>query len=178
METTSSGVFKELELNPKLDYPFSTRIMVQRKILESADKVYCGAREVFITDRTPLDMLAYTLADVTRQNMDDKLEKEIESYTNDCYEILNRHFSVVTLVQPGIPLIDETGKAPASPAHMEHISNLIFGLLVGSRFVGENYYIPRHVTDIEERMEALLTAVTNTEEAHERAFEEGGIIIH
>jgi hypothetical protein len=178
IEITTSQVFVDLKLDPKADYPFEKRIFIQRKILEAANKLYCSAGGLFISDRTPIDMLAYTFADVTRQNVNGALEKEIEAYTNDCFEVLNRHFALLMLVQPGIPLIEEIGKAPATPAYMEHINYLVFGLMISERTHAKHYYIPRSMLDLEERFAALCNSNNKVLDNHDIAVASGNVLFY
>ena len=66
LQTGATQVFLDMGLDPKVDYPLDVRIQIQKRILESFDKQYSAAGRDFITDRTPIDMMAYTLADVQR----------------------------------------------------------------------------------------------------------------
>ena len=178
VETSSSAVFKAFGYDPKADYDFATRLFLQRKILDDMDKKYCNASGLFITDRTPLDALAYTLADVTRENVNGELTKQIEVYSSDCFTVLNRHFNTLMLVSPGIGLVEEEGKAPANTAYIEHIHNLALGLLVGEYVEANHYFIPRHMTDLETRFEALAAAVDRIREKHDLALQSGEIVLH
>jgi hypothetical protein len=178
VETSTSAVFKEFGYDPKADYDFATRLFLQRKILDAMDKKYCSAGGIFITDRTPLDALAYTLADVTRENINGELAREIEVYSSDCFKVLNRHFNILMLVSPGIKLIEEEGKAPANTAYVEHIHNLALGLLVGEYVEASHYFIPRSATDLELRYESLAAAVNRIQEKHELAIQTGDIVLH
>ena len=81
VQTSASEVFKQLGLSPKLDYPLSQRIDVQRRILDACEKQYRSVDTgVFVTDRTPVDMMAYMLADIQRQNVDASTEKALDQY--------------------------------------------------------------------------------------------------
>lgn len=178
VQTDVSGLFKELGFDPKLDYDFATRLFLQRKILERVDTQYCKAAGTFITDRTPLDMLSYTLADVTRQNMTPEFTNEVMQYSRDCFEVTNRHFGLLMLVSPGIKVIEAEGKAPANEAYMEHIHHIALGLLVSQEVKAEHYYIPRHMTDLEDRVEALSNAVEKVKNKHEAEMVAGAVILH
>jgi hypothetical protein len=153
--TSASATFKRLGLDPRLDYDFATRLAVQVQILNDCVKAYRDAGADFITDRTPLDFMAYLLADVQRQNVRGVEEAALMTYMNDCYHVLNAYFPVVLIVQPGIPLIEEEGKAPANPPHMEHINSLLLGLAVDERFHGAHYFVPRKYLDIEQRLQCV-----------------------
>jgi predicted ATPase len=178
VETTTSSIFKELGFDPKVDYDFKTRLFIQRKILDDMDKKYCSATGIFIADRTPLDALTYTLADVTRENINGELAKELEVYSHDCFRVLNRHFNILMLVSPGIPLVEAEGKAPANTAYIEHFHNLALGLLVGEYVEANHYFIPRAMTDLETRYDALAAAVNRIQERHEIAMNSGEVMLH
>ncbi len=62
--TTTSEVFAEHGLKPSSPMDFTTRLWIQDKIISAAEKIWSGCDTPFITDRTPLDMLAYTLGDI------------------------------------------------------------------------------------------------------------------
>jgi hypothetical protein len=103
---------------------FKKRLWIQHKILDAAEKIWEAEKEQFITDRTPLDMMAYTLADIqgtTEVNFD-----ELEGYLARCIDVTNTFFALLVLVQPGIPLMHEKGKA-ALNEYLEHLS-VILGL--------------------------------------------------
>lgn len=178
VQTSVSALFKELGYDPKLDYDFATRLLIQRKILDVVDKQYCNAKSVFITDRTPLDMLSYTLADVSRQNMTPEFTKEVIQYSRDCFEVLNRHFSILMLVSPGIKVEEAEGKAPANEAYMEHIHYIALGLLVSQEVKADHYFIPRRMVDLEARYEALADVVEKVQVQHMADVDAGRIIFH
>ncbi|MEZ6841369.1 hypothetical protein ABVN80_14965 [Acinetobacter baumannii] len=57
--------------------------------------------EPVITDRTPIDLMMYTLAAVT-DGLSDEQSQRLEAYLNKCFEVQNKYFTGVMLVQPGI----------------------------------------------------------------------------
>lgn len=166
--TSASGVFSEMGLDPKADYALAQRLDVQRRILEHIEKQYRSVEGgVFVADRTPIDMMAYTLADIQRANVPSELEGVIESYLSDCIEVNNAFFSILMVVQPGIKVVEEAGKAPGSFSYTEHINHLIMGLVVSENVQSAHYYIPRSMTALEKRVEALEYAVRKTQERFE-----------
>lgn len=182
LQTSASGTFARLGLDPKKDYPFAVRLDIQRNILDDCEKVYrsIGVASTFITDRTPLDMLAYTLADVQRENVDGALAGVFESYVKDCYEIANAHFPIVVILQPGIPLVEAEGKAPANPLYIEHINSLVLGAVTDERFKGNHFYIPRKETTLEGRVKCVDYCLSRTVQRHEtwrKSMEESGMPI-
>ena len=66
VQTSVSAIFKELGLDPAQTYDFATRLTVQEEILKRLDKTFAEhAGQAAITDRTPLDFLAYTMGDAS-----------------------------------------------------------------------------------------------------------------
>lgn len=160
VETSVSAIWRELGYDPATTYDFGTRLMIQEEILKRVDFVlsqYAGGE--FITDRTPIDMAAYTLADAIGDRVPPTMQKRLAKYVEDCFHSTNRRFGMVLLIQPGIPLIDEPGKAPINEGYIEHLNSLILGLTVDERLKPAHFYMPRSVTDIDERVGALESAV-------------------
>lgn len=158
--TTASGVFKQLGYDPQENYPLVVRLEIQDAILRSFELQYGAMSErAFIADRTPIDLMAYTLADITRERQTDEVEMWLERYMNDCFDLCNKFFSTLIVVQPGIKLVDDPTKAPIGFGYIEHIAQLVMGLTVDERITGLHSYIPRRFTDLEERVICVKGAV-------------------
>lgn len=155
IEISTTPVFETLGLSPKMDYPFSTRIQIQNAILDNMEASFLQAPGHFISDRTPVDALAYTLADVQRDNLNREEQGLLLAYMRRAIDLTNRHFSILIVIQPGIPLIEEEGKAPANLAYMEHLNSLIMGLVIDDRLSAAHFALRRDITDMEERLSAV-----------------------
>lgn len=162
--TKTSDVFKDMGLRPDQDLGFDTRIQVQNEVLNRAEDLWSD-HVSFITDRTPLDMLAYTLIDInsdTRMNI--RQEAEFFAYEHRCYESLNRHFTNVTLVQPGIHDGFQQNKSRASldKCLVSTMNTILLGLLIDSRVAIYKSMIPAYILDLRERVEAIDMAVNKS----------------
>jgi hypothetical protein len=153
--TGASRVYAELGLDPRIDYPLPMRFAIQEAILEAACKDYKRSGVKFITDRTPIDYMAYLIADVQRENVRGNMIDRLATYVNECFRATNEHFTNLIAVQPGIALIEQSDKAPANLPYMEHINALCLGLLVSERCEVSHYYIPRAVLDLNRRVECI-----------------------
>lgn len=167
VQTSASEVFKEFGMNPATRYAFDTRLTIQEEILKRFDQQYAavGARPA-ITDRTPLDMLAYTMAEATQDHVPDELQPRFKKYVQNCIDVTNKRFGVLLVVQPGIKIVAEEGKAALNDAYIEHLNSIILGLSVDERIKSAHFYIRRSMTSLEERLAALDFA---TERARKRA---------
>lgn len=164
VRTSAAGTFERLGLDPKAEYPLAARVKIQNAILDDAQAIYAQHRGVYVTDRSPLDMAAYMLADVQRTSLVGKpdLAHAVQEFVNRCYDVTNRHFTLLFVVQPGIPVVEEEGKAPGEAAFMEHMNALMLGLASSELYQGVHYYLPRKIIDREQRVTALTNAYTQS----------------
>ncbi|WP_425953272.1 AAA family ATPase [Ralstonia pseudosolanacearum] len=150
--TSTSAVFAKHGLDPAAPMDFGTRLFIQDKVLDAAVEVWDGAgRGQWITDRTALDMLMYTLADI--QGDTDADPAVVGKYAARCFEVTAEFFGRLVLVQPGIPLIYEAGKAALNSAYIEHLSALLLGLCHSEENLVPIRVIPKRVLDLAERVQ-------------------------
>lgn len=181
VETPTSHVMKQFGMDPAKDYPIRDRLSMQWVILGELRKAYENAPMNSIADRTPIDTAAYLLADVQRQNVPEDLQGEMMQYVEECFRLANRHFSFLVIIQPGIALANEPGKAPASVAHIEHMTQLIVGLCNDQRLSARHFYIARRVIDLDTRVSAVGQALRRFEQrmmVEKEAFESNGFKLH
>ena len=114
--TSASHVFQTLGYSPQEDYPIDIRLDIQEAILKDFARQYKEASDVsnrtFITDRTPIDLMAYTLADISRHALSEELENRLARYVQGCLNLCNKYFSTLIVIQPGIELVADATKAP------------------------------------------------------------------
>lgn len=183
LETATSGIWEELGYNPAVTHDFSTRLTVQREILKYLDGLYANAPTgaTVVTDRTPIDLIAYTMAEAIGDKVSEEDQGSFARYVQDCFDVCNRRFSVLVLVQPGIPLVAAKGKAALNLAYMEHLNSLCLGLSVDDRVKVAHFYIQRHVHDMQERVKSVENARNRSMRLHEAALErhlESGASVH
>jgi hypothetical protein len=134
---------------------------------------------VWISDRTPIDMAAYLLADVQREScIEPSINEAVMKYVADCIEMTNLYFGTLVLVQPGIPLVEAEGKAPAVSSYQEHLNAIMFGLMMDARVVARPQYIARATIDMEQRLLGLHASVTRTIDHHHKMMEITGAEVH
>lgn len=134
---------------------FRTRLSIQQEILSAGEAVWGQESGRFISDRTPLDMAAYTLADV--QGTTTLNEKAFKQYLDDCIEKTNQFFSTLIIVPPGIPLVPEPGKAALHEAYIEHIHTLVVGLCYDERVSAKVYHLGREVLSLNDRVRQTIS---------------------
>lgn len=110
---------------------FGKRLTAQRKLLESLDIMWDNAQGGFITDRSPLCMAMYTLADITgTSTVTNEQYRELIQYVNDCKAVTVKQFNTVVLVplNPKIELVSTAKSATANPAFIHHLYTVISDL--------------------------------------------------
>lgn len=164
-ETSVSAIFKELGVDPQDKFDFSTRLTIQEKILERLQDFYrLNAGNNVITDRTPIDMMGYTMAEAIGDQVPPTDQARFAKYVSDCFAATNRWFSCILVVQPGIPIVAEEGKAAPNAAYISHLNSLMIGLCCDERLKVPHYYIPKWRTDIKDRIVSIEGACArNTE---------------
>jgi hypothetical protein len=156
LETSVSAINRELGFDLSKEHTFAERLAHQEQILERIDRIYGQhAGEDVITDRTPLDMIAYPMAEAINSRVADEDQERFARYVQKCIDVTNRRFGILMVVQPGIALKDAEGKAAANAAYIEHLNSIILGLTVDERVKPLHFYIPRHMRDLAERIEAV-----------------------
>jgi hypothetical protein len=116
-----------MKISPQIDMPFHQRLTVQDAILQGLLENYEEARRLhpdakaILVDRTPLDVLAYTMSEVLRETVTPTLMKEMELHQKRCFASMNFNFVGGCLVSPGIPLVSDETKAPANIFYQRHI---------------------------------------------------------
>ena len=160
IRTTTSQVFAKLGLDPAEPMDFKTRLFVQHHVLEAAEQVWQNSSSSFVSDRTPIDMIAYTLGDIQgKTEVDFDL---LNQYIDRCFASTNQFFQNLAIIQPGITLFYEEGKAALNAAYIEHINVLVIGLCNDSRLEAKVFCNAREVIAIDTRIRNILESVTST----------------
>jgi hypothetical protein len=154
VRTTTSQVFAQIGLDPAETMDFKTRLFVQNHVLDAAEQVWQSSPQPFISDRTPIDMIAYTLGDIQGKT---KVDFDLlNQYIERCFASTNQFFQNLAIIQPGIPLVYEQGKAALNAAYIEHINVLVIGLCGDRRLVAEVFCNHRDAIDLETRIFNIL----------------------
>lgn len=157
VRTRVSEIFAEHGLHAAQEMDFATRLGIQYRILEGCELDWLNAKTDFVTDRTPVDFLAYTLGDV--QGKTEVNQSQFDLYLERCFELTNTFFSALVVVQPGIPLEVAEGKAALNKAYIEHINSLVIGLCHDQRVRSRIITLNREVIDLDERINQISTAL-------------------
>ncbi len=126
----ASSVFLQYGFHPSAKMDLRNRLFIQQKILEMAEDIWFQVdKPSFISDRTPLDMAAYLLADVCNGDLDDHTQNEIMAYLGECDRITKKYFNKLVFVPIAIPIVQAEYKAAINLPLMYELQSLILGRL-------------------------------------------------
>lgn len=156
VEVGPGAVFSGMGIDPAEPMDIQTRLLVQSVVLKEAMEKWAGYKDGFLSDRTPIDMLAYTLADIQGTTLDAVGEALLANYTTACIRATNHYFGLVMLIQPGIPIRHEKGKAAPSRGYMEHLNTIMAGLLARRDLQSDVAFLRRETLDMNTRIECVV----------------------
>jgi hypothetical protein len=158
VRTSTSAVFQRLGLDPAAPLTAEQRLVIQRLVLDGAIAQWAPLENRrFVSDRTPLDMAAYLLADIQGATVVDATA--VTDYVAAALAATQHYFQHLFLIPPAIPLVWETGKAALNRAYMLHLHYLVGGLcgtLLHSAQDGhprqhQIHFLPQELTDLTQR---------------------------
>lgn len=172
VEGRVSAVFKAMGLDSgdawgKLS--MTQRLDVQERVLAEHVSLYREYGEsAFITDRTPIDFLAYTLANLRQDELTPELEARIERYTERCLDEVNANFTLLVALQPcaAIPLVAREGRGELSAAFISVVNSLVLGLARDERIITRSFVVARRMHKLQDRVSALAKAAKVVAQEH------------
>lgn len=162
LKTSVGSVFDKHGIKPNDTLSIEARLNLQIDILATVKNYLEEARmgEVnVILDRTPLDMAAYTLAEVNQSSggelmKDTNLNDKLCKYLDECIEVTNAYFNRIIAFSPVIPLVPDeaANRAAVSRSYVMHIDMLLHGIIQQSPLRTSVKSIPLSMMAIEERV--------------------------
>ena len=148
--------------DPSSNPDFATRLSVQEELFRRLDAKFAEMSGLdCVTDRSPIDLIAYPLAEAIGNAVPPELQERFDAYIARCYACLNRRFSAVVVIQPGIPIVAAPGKLQAQPnkALIEHLNTICLGLVIDERCDIQHFYLSRHILPLEDRVQAIYSSI-------------------
>jgi len=160
LKTNTSEIMMDAGYDPSKSFGMKDRLVIQNKILDHASSAWSKSC-AFVTDRSPVDYMAYTLAEATPSCEDEHLA--LSDYMQRCYELLNENFTALVIVPPGIPVVPEPGKGALNECYRTHLHALITGLAQSKEYNGFVFSLSDQETDLEYRLDQMMTVISRIE---------------
>lgn len=126
LEIATAPMLADMGFNARDQYDIATRLTIQERLLDRVEPIY-AEETCSVTDRTPIDFLIYTMADVVR-DFPDCLEERMFKYKERAIKMYRDYFVSGCVIQPGIPIIDDLKSAPPSRAYITHLNTIALGI--------------------------------------------------
>ena len=107
---------------PKAKSNFKERMRCQNEILEHFEKLLDD--DGIVLDRTPVDLLVYTLDAFHWGNVNEKNNKAVEEYLRKALTLLAR-FDIMILTERLDEVVADTSKAPTDSMYMMKIDHMM-----------------------------------------------------
>ncbi|WP_276122634.1 AAA family ATPase [Pararhizobium qamdonense] len=129
---SSFDVAKKFGYNPVGDLSLTDRLAMQILVLEDHIEKLKAAPRPLVTDRTPLDYFAYTLAQfgmMSHQQTEPRILEAAHAFAQKCLEETKTYYDMVFVLDPLTVYTPDPSKATpvANPAFQLHIHALIHG---------------------------------------------------
>lgn len=153
LDIGTRAVFAEMGLSPSAALSPAERLAVQGQILVRATAVYQSAAETGgVCDRTPLDMMAYFLADMGPGVAENAgIVAAVQQYVAHCLALTNEFFSDIVVVQPGIAYAADAAAGNPDPVYVDHLAALMLGIAIDERVAAHVHVLPKSCTGLEAR---------------------------
>lgn len=153
LETNLSSVFAAHGVDAKDDLPFAKRMEIQEEMMRLLEIKYGVRTKPFIADRTPFDVLGYTVSEVHRGTMDDAMRDRYRAHLIHGLRIVTQSLRAIMVLDPLVNPTDAAGKAQACPVYMAHVDACIRAMIdqAGPLLPADFYVQPVYVQDLGER---------------------------
>lgn len=101
LETNTSKFLKEEHgINPVDAHTLKDRLHLQTLLLDNHERQLNEWPRPLITDRTPLDMLTYSLSELTMNNCDEETGKLFNDYRERCIRVTKENYAAFIICDP------------------------------------------------------------------------------
>ena len=161
-----SKIFEKRGFDPRSTLPIMDRLTIQQEILDAHVDTWLSASGGFVTDRTYLDFIAYTLCNVRQEDLNDPVVNRMLNKFIDDVEEATMCFEHIFVLRPGIGVMEEPGKASTNWFHIKQLDTAICGTALDmmSRFDVEDNAIlimPDEALELNHRVELIKGVIEN-----------------
>lgn len=159
-----AGVLKARGTNAKTETSFAERLEHQQAILDYHIGLWKDVQsdtDTYVTDRTPLCFMGYTLYDLPRSLTHEEGEV-LADFLEQCVAAQNTYFVNVMILQPGIKAPEDDKSAGAHPAIQFKFNAILRNLALRWRDTLPLLLLDPRVTDLQQRIDLASRYFTST----------------
>ena len=169
LKTTITASAAKIGINPIAKLSIQERIKLQWHLLNDHMEMLAKAPRPMITDRTPIDLIGYMLAEVdmwSHENLTRDEMTEVESYVGMCCDLAEANYDYLFSLSR-LSNYESADTRPAeNPAYQIHCQYLMNGVLQG--MTDRLSFSVLRTTDLTARVDYISTMIANRLDLHER----------
>lgn len=127
LDASVTKIMADAGFNGVGDLPLEQRIEAQEFLVEKHWEMTQAQKGMFITDRSPLDMIGYMLGEVTMHNCDSQFAQRIQRYVDRCLEVTNDTYSGLIICRPLPVYTVDDKRPPENTAYQSLVQFIIEG---------------------------------------------------
>jgi len=130
-DSSFGRIAKDLGYDSVAPMSLSERIDMQEKVLDRHIEEIKAAPRPCLTDRTPMDMITYTLGEIgMHHDASPELQQRILAYVQRCIDLTKQNYDTLIVCKPlpGNYKVEE-GKPPPNIAYQHHLQFILEGAL-------------------------------------------------
>lgn len=155
--SSASAIAADMGIRPDIGMTMEVRLEFQERVLATFVKDYeeQGGSGLFMSDRTPLDLAAYTLTEWHPERSTPEIDARVLDYVRRCMDATGRYFFLVGVIQPGIPFEARDDKPAPNELYQELLNTTMIGLGADHAVKSHFYLMPREITDNGQRCNVM-----------------------
>lgn len=169
VESDLGAVYKRLGKHPQDVMDFDTRMYVQTALLDHLLAKYRAAEKLFVTDRTPIDIIAYTMLNLPI-SLTPEQTLAVQTFTGRCMDAVGNYLETCVHIQPGIPLVERENKAANQPVYIWTLNHLMYGIARDGRVKCQVLTVHDSVTDHATRLRAMQSILSGVRANHSEKY--------
>jgi predicted ATPase len=160
-DASVTRIMNDMGIDPVSQFEsIEARIDAQERLLAHYIVELSQVPRPFITDRTPLDMAAYAMGEVTMLNTTQAQGARIAAYVQICKEKTKDLFDAVAILRP-LPFYEsKSTRPPPNAAYQQQTQTLIEGFISQTAEKNPLAYAVVYATDLERRTQVTVEFLT------------------
>lgn len=155
--------------------PLYERLQVQLAVAHHIAEKSSGARS-FVMDRTPVDVMAYTI-DLFGQSNDKRCVQLFTEIQSLCFDTAIQNFNIIVGLRPGVELSStdklREQRGSLDPLYVRRIDALMCGELNHLNLFGNKKnltvgFMPPSITELDDRVRSLKSFIETATKGHAR----------
>lgn len=132
-DASVTKVMQEAGVNAVGNLSLEERMNAQEFMLDKTIEILAKVPRPFITDRTPIDMIGYTMGELTMHNSSIEMGNRIADYAKRCIKATEDNFAMVFVLEPLPVFAVDPNKPPPNLGYQQMVQYIMEGAALNVR---------------------------------------------